>query len=85
MKRLLRSKTTRAFVAKDGSWTHDIDQAQHFDDAFQAYRTALALSLQDAEVYCAFLEEGASPDCDFVIPLDRPDSRPSGSPPPEPQ
>lgn len=68
MKKLIRSKATRAFLNSDGGWTGDVLSARQFREIAEVQRVKDQLRLQNVEIYYSFCEEGAS-QWDFTLPL----------------
>ncbi len=73
MKKLIRSKTTKHFLAKEGGWTDDFSKAWPFQGDSDS-EAAKELSLLDVEIYYSFHESGPC-QYDFTSPLgeDRPE------------
>ena len=67
MRKLIRSKTKRAFLTQEGSWTHDPQQAREVDFT-EVQGIARQLGLRDAEL-CYHFDGPHSLENDFGIPL----------------
>ncbi len=68
MKKLIRSKTTKRFLTKEGGWTPDLCKAWAFQDGSEVQETRARLNLLDVETYYSFDEFGPS-QYDFALPL----------------
>ncbi len=68
MKKLLRSRTTRKFLAPDGSWTREIQQARVFRSDGDAVDLCGGLDPKNLQLYYSFNEETCSKS-DFTVPL----------------
>ncbi len=67
MRKLIRSRTKRAFLTQEGSWTPDPQQAREVDLP-KALRIEQQLGLHDAELYYHF-DGHYSSEYDFGIPM----------------
>ncbi len=68
MRKLIRSKATKAFLTKDGLWTDSVQDAQAFMYAIEAVARKDELGLTNVELYFLNAEHKTS-DHDFVLPL----------------
>ena len=69
MRKLLRSSSTKAFLTKGGTWTHDLTQAAEVT-GFSGPRAATRNpSASGFEIYYSFHPNGPS-QWDFALPLD---------------
>ena len=68
MKKLIRSKGTRVFLARDGQWTKNLEEALDCSNVQEAIAIKSKLKLEDVELYYSFHEEEA-PQYDFFRPL----------------
>jgi hypothetical protein len=68
MRKLIRSKSTGAFLTADRGWTNDLVSARGFLQASSAIEEARRLNLEDAEIYYSFSPVEVTP-ADFAIPL----------------
>ncbi len=68
VKKLIRAKTTKRFLTKDGRWTDDLARAWSFRDTAEAHGARTKLQLLDVEIYYAFEEDRAC-EYDFTLPL----------------
>ncbi len=68
MRKLIRSKATKAFLTKRGQWTNQIQKAAEFPDQAQAHAAVLKFHLLDVESYYSFSKSGLSR-YDFAVAL----------------
>jgi hypothetical protein len=68
VRRIIRSKLTRTFLAADGSWTDDISSALDFQNISAADAKKQELRLRDVEVFFYF-NECKDRNLDFTLPL----------------
>ncbi len=66
MLRLVRHKTTRAYLGKDGTWTHDPASAWQFDDIQAILQLQRERNLTEIEMV---LQMGAEPSTEYDITL----------------
>jgi hypothetical protein len=67
LKRMIRCKLTRRYLAPKGTWTHDISTALNFENMREAMAVQQSLLLQDVEI---FLMVGNAPsEYDVTLPL----------------
>jgi hypothetical protein len=67
MKRLIRSKATRLFLAAAGGWTDEVGQALRIGEFKDVWTTAQRLQLQEVELYYSFSDWVS--EWDFALPL----------------
>ena len=69
MRKLIRSKATKEFLTRDGTWTVDYHQAAIFEDQVRAFAVKRDLQLTGVEIYYLF---GEKPDAqyDFAVALE---------------
>ncbi len=77
VKRLIRSKTTKRFLTKEGGWGDDFSKARTFDDSSEVQETRARLNLLDVETYYSFDETKPS-EFDFALPLFAGDDQEAG-------
>jgi len=68
MRRLIRCKTTKAFLTQDRTWTQDVREAADFHDQSRALELKRQLRLNDIELYYLFGDE-PNAQYDFAFPL----------------
>lgn len=68
LKRVIRNRATRAFLAEDGSWTKDLSHAQVFPNMETLVQEAQERALKDVELML-IMGETLSKDYDIVMPL----------------
>ncbi len=68
MRTLIRSRTTKAFLTREGSWTENIRSGAQFHSHAKALVETQRLNLSNVELYYAFGEKRETP-WDFAIPL----------------
>jgi hypothetical protein len=68
LKRVIRNRATRAFLAEDGTWTKDLGQAQEFPNMEALVQEAQRRALKDVELMLV-MGETLSKDYDIVMPL----------------
>ena len=71
MLRLVRHKTTRAYLGTDGRWTYNHASAQRFGDIHAILRTQRQLKLTEIELVLQMGTE-PSPEYDIALPLENP-------------
>ena len=69
MVRVIRSKSSRAYLTKDGGWTPNIGEAWAFENQAKALEHADRLRIEGVELYYSFHAEKYSRNYDFTIPL----------------
>ncbi len=69
MKRLIRNKTTGAFLTQDGKWTDDFHKAWDLPEYRQAFALRDQLGLRDVEVFYCYDDEATS-ETNFTVSLD---------------
>jgi len=69
VRKFIRNTTNKTFLAKDGTWTTDLDSAMEFQSDNEARRTRDTCNLKDCELYYCVGEKPSS--YDFVLPLAR--------------
>ena len=60
MRKLIRSKTTRAFLTREGNWTNNFQKAWHFPDVSAALALNGQVSASEVELYYSFNPDRAS-------------------------
>lgn len=68
LKRIIRNRATRAFLAEDGSWTKDLSRAQVFPNMEALVQEAQERALKDVELMLV-MGETLSKDYDIIMPL----------------
>lgn len=68
LKRVIRNRASRAFLAEDGSWTKDLGQAQSFPNMEALVQEAQERALKDVELMLV-MGETLSKEYDIVMPL----------------
>ena len=68
MRKLIRFRSTRAFVSKDGGCTDNVEQAWDFSTGIEAVGIAHELNLRDVEMYYSF-DDSKPSQWDFTIPI----------------
>ncbi len=68
MRKLIRSKVTKAFLLTDGTWTSQIAISADFGDYLAILNARTRFNLNDAELYYSFHRLHKS-QWDFVTPL----------------
>jgi hypothetical protein len=68
MFKLIRSKVTKLFLTKHGSWTSQLKDATQFPDDSMAHTAVQKLRLRNVELYYLF-DLRATSKYDFVISL----------------
>jgi hypothetical protein len=68
LKRVIRSRATRAFLAGDGTWTKDLSRAVAFPNMEAVVQEAQELALKDVELLLV-MGETLSKDYDIAMPL----------------
>ena len=66
MKRLVRHRTTRAYLAQNGGWTRDTKQLEHFESIQAILAIKRRFQLRDIEVV---LQMGEEPSAEYDIAL----------------
>ena len=66
MRKLLRCKRTKAFLAEDGDWTHDIQKALALSEPILPKGLRDCLPAEEFEIYCSFERSRAS-QFDFTV------------------
>jgi hypothetical protein len=69
MRKLIRSKSTGAFLTVDEGWANDLASAREFTEERQAIEAAQRLRLKGVELYYSFRSIEVAP-WDFTIPLE---------------
>ncbi len=67
VKKLIRNKATRAFLAADGTWTEDVGAGRDFPRTEEVSRVLMALE-GNLELYFCFGENRPT-EWDFALPL----------------
>ena len=68
LKRIIRNRATRAFLAGDGSWTKDLSRALVFPNMEALVQEAEERALKDVELILV-MGETLSKDYDIIMPL----------------
>jgi hypothetical protein len=68
MRRVIRSKNTRQYLRRDGSWTRSADGATNFSSAADAVAAKEHFQLRQVEVVLQMLD-ASHPRYDMIIPL----------------
>ena len=68
MRKLIRSRTTRAFLSDSGKWTRDLTKAHRFKNNSEAREAKAQFHLTDVELYYSF-EEAEITEFDFALHL----------------
>ncbi len=68
LRKLVRSKRTKAFLTPSGAWTNEIQDAAYFSDPLLARAAAEKFQLRDVELYYLFTDHVNSR-YDFTLPL----------------
>jgi hypothetical protein len=68
MRKLIRSKATKAFLTADGHWTRQLRRAGEFPDLLQSLAAIAHFDLRNVELYYLFNGRTTS-EYDFTIPL----------------
>ena len=69
IRKLVRCKVTNAFLTKDHTWTHNLREAEDFQDVRRIHVLQRELQLENVELYCLFGDE-PDPRYDFALSLD---------------
>ena len=69
--RLVRHRTTRAYLGNDGQWTQDYGAARNFEDIQTVLNLQRQRNLTEIEVVLQIGSE-PSPDYDIALPLQNP-------------
>ena len=68
MRRVIRSKGTRQYLGKDGTWTRFSDRATSFSTAADAVAAKTRYQLRQVEIVLEMLD-AANPRYDLIVPL----------------
>jgi hypothetical protein len=69
VRKFIRNATNKTFLAKDGTWTIDLDSAVEFQNDDEAGKTRDTYNLKGCELYFCVGEKPTN--LDFVLPLAR--------------
>jgi hypothetical protein len=69
VRKFIRNATNKTFLAKDGTWTIDLDSAVEFQNDDEAGKTRDTCNLKGWELYFCVGEKPTN--LDFVLPLGR--------------
>jgi hypothetical protein len=68
MRRVIRSKSTRQYLEKDGTWSRYSDRAVHFSNAADAVAAKERYHLSQVEIVLQMLD-APNPRYDLIVPL----------------
>ena len=68
MKRLVRHRTTRAYLDRNGGWTRDMSRQEHFESIQDILVVQRRFQLRDIEVVLQMGDE-PSTEYDIALPL----------------